>query len=123
MLQCHVKGCKQGYPLQIKVSTSRDAKQESERDFNPEFLERMFHRIDWTGLLHAKEALGIEGDLPATAPDEFGQLNASEQQTLHHLLMEVEMVEGELVCPGCGLEFRVRSGIPDMRLPEDSLEK
>lgn len=38
---------------------------------------------------------------------------------IHHALMEVHLIEGELVCPETGRKFPVRQGIPNMLLHED----
>ena len=38
---------------------------------------------------------------------------------IHHVLLEVEVVEGELECPETGKKFPISKGIPDMRLNED----
>lgn len=38
---------------------------------------------------------------------------------VHHALMEVHLVEGELVCPETGRKFPVRQGVPNMLLHED----
>lgn len=38
---------------------------------------------------------------------------------VHHALMEVHLIEGELVCPETGRKFPVRQGVPNMLLHED----
>lgn len=38
---------------------------------------------------------------------------------VHHALMEVHLLEGELVCPETGRKFPVRQGVPNMLLHED----
>lgn len=38
---------------------------------------------------------------------------------IHHALMEVHLIEGELVCPETGRKFPVRQGVPNMLLHED----
>ena len=36
------------------------------------------------------------------------------RQALHHVLLEVEIIEGHLVCPETGKRFPVKDGIPSM---------
>jgi multifunctional methyltransferase subunit TRM112 len=43
------------------------------------------------------------------------------QRKLHHALLEVELVEGFLVCPETGRKFPVTKGIPNMLLHEDEV--
>lgn len=42
-------------------------------------------------------------------------------KALHHVLFEIHVLEGELVCPESGRRFFVRDGIPNMLLHEDEL--
>ena len=54
MLQCHIKGVKNGYPFKIeaqKVET-RDM------DYDPDFLRHMFPRIQWDALREGAVSLG-----------------------------------------------------------------
>jgi multifunctional methyltransferase subunit TRM112 len=38
---------------------------------------------------------------------------------LHHVLLEIEIVEGELVCPETGIKFPITNGIPNMLSSDD----
>ena len=40
---------------------------------------------------------------------------------LHHLLFEVHVMEGFLVCPETGRKFPIKDGIPNMLLHEDEV--
>lgn len=40
-------------------------------------------------------------------------------KSLHRVLLEVEVVEGELECPETGRKFPIRNGIPNMLVGED----
>lgn len=59
MMQSHVKGVKNGYPLNITASEI----QEVEVDFNPEFIARMIPRIDFDALRITTAQLGLKGIL------------------------------------------------------------
>lgn len=115
MLTSRVKGVKKGYPFIIKP-TKVDKKSV---DFNPEFITRMISRIEWDALKQAAESLGVE-DLPAEVIPEY-EKNEEFLRKAHHALMEVEVVEGCLVCPESGREFPIKDGIPNMLLNEDEV--
>lgn len=40
---------------------------------------------------------------------------------MHHVMLEIELIEGELECPESGRKFPVSEGIPNMLLTEDGL--
>lgn len=42
-------------------------------------------------------------------------------QRLHHVLMEVDVTEGTLVCPETGRQFPISNGIPNMLLEENEV--
>jgi len=57
--------------------------------------------------------LGMEGKLPGSVPDGFAE-NEEFLRALHHVLLEVDIVEGQLVCPETGKKFPIKEGIPSM---------
>jgi multifunctional methyltransferase subunit TRM112 len=40
---------------------------------------------------------------------------------LHHIMLEVRVVEGNLVCPESGRKFPISKGVPNMLLRADEL--
>jgi multifunctional methyltransferase subunit TRM112 len=90
---------------------------EEEIEFNPEFLVRMLPRIEYQVLRGALVQIGMADTVPAAMPE-----NPAEDEeflkALHHVLLEVQIVEGELECPGSGVKFPIANGIPNMLLPE-----
>ena len=40
-------------------------------------------------------------------------------RTFHHILLEVQVEEGALVCPETGRRFPISKGIPNLLLNED----
>lgn len=40
---------------------------------------------------------------------------------LHSVLLEVEILEGDLVCPETGRKFPISNGIPNMLVNEDEI--
>ncbi|XP_034953894.1 multifunctional methyltransferase subunit TRM112-like protein isoform X2 [Zootoca vivipara] len=87
-------------------------------DFNPEFTARMVPKVEWAALVEAAESLGHRSDLPPEPIPDF-ESNEDFLRKVHHVLMEVEVVEGVLKCPDTGHEFPITKGIPNMLLSEE----
>ncbi|CAM9881705.1 unnamed protein product, partial [Hapterophycus canaliculatus] len=113
MLKSNIKGVEKGFPLGIEVLK----KEEQELEFNSEFISNMLAKLDWAAFRTAAIALEA-GDLPEELTEE---MKGDEEmlRKVHHALMEVHLVEGELVCPETGRKFPVRQGVPNMLLHED----
>lgn len=94
-----------GYPLHIISTETRHVKTE----YNPETCAKIVSRIDFIALAGACNDLGI----PFTPPEDVNNLEEGVIQSLHHILFEVEVVEGYLVSPS-GNHYRITRGIPDM---------
>ncbi|CAI8055529.1 Multifunctional methyltransferase subunit TRM112-like protein [Geodia barretti] len=116
MLTSHVKGVKNGFPLRI-LARKVEVRQ---IDFNPNFITRMIPRIDWSVLRAAAENLGHGQGLPESPPEEY-ESQEDFLKSAHHVLMEVEVLEGDLECPESGRKFPVTEGIPNMLLREDEV--
>ena len=71
----------------------------------------------------AAKELGKEGIFTANDDEEIDPASAGEEllKEIHHLLFEVHVLEGNLVCPQSGRKFPVRDGIPNMLLNEDEM--
>ncbi|KOO28723.1 tRNA methyltransferase 112-like protein [Chrysochromulina tobinii] len=102
-------GTKNGYPLAIEVEKMETV----EAEFNGEFTARMVEKLDYAALLSTLRSLSVETGLPAAVPAEY----AGDEvflKALHHALMEIEILEGYLVCPETQKKFPIREGIPSM---------
>ncbi|KZC04240.1 tRNA methyltransferase 112 like protein [Dufourea novaeangliae] len=99
-----LKGVTVGYPLGI---VAKDIKV-SEVDFNSEFIARIIPKLDWATLWKAAESVNIETN------EEF-------LKKVHHVLLEVEVINGDLLCPESGRKFPINDGIPNMLLNEDEV--
>lgn len=64
--------------------------------------------------------VGCSGDLPPTLAENYATDNDFLQK-LHHVLMEIDIVEGNLECPETGRLFPISEGIPNMLLNEDEV--
>ncbi|XP_046341370.1 multifunctional methyltransferase subunit TRM112-like protein [Haliotis cracherodii] len=111
-----IKGVSKGYPLKIMA----DKVEVKDVDFNPEFVSRMIPKLDWSALCSAASEVGHSENLPA----DLGESYETDQEFLkraHHVLMQVEVIEGNLVCPESGRKFPISNGIPNMLLNEDEV--
>lgn len=80
----------------------------------------MIPRLDWEVVVKAAQDLGQASDLPPELVENY----ENDQEFLkkaHHVLMEVEIINGDLVCPETGRRFPVADGIPNMLLNEDEV--
>ncbi|KAK9506417.1 hypothetical protein O3M35_008365 [Rhynocoris fuscipes] len=111
-----MKGVKQGYPLAIEA---RDIKI-VDVEFKSDFVARVLPRMDWDTLWTAADSLGHAGDLPRSLIENY-ENNEEFLKKVHHVLMEVEVIEGDLICPESGRRFPINSGIPNMILNEDEI--
>ncbi|CAH3018366.1 unnamed protein product [Porites evermanni] len=116
MLTSHVKGVKNGYPLGIEVVNVVV----NEVDFNPEFISRMIAKVEWSALLKAAEQVGRSEGLPSEVIPDY-EKDEEFLKKVHHVLLEVEVDEGSLVCPESGRKFPIKNGIPNMLLNEDEV--
>ncbi len=108
-LSCPVKGITKGYPLGVEVRSHviREA------TFNPDFIIHMLPSMDWSGILVAARAVGLEG-MPETLDMSLCN-DMNFVRALHTLLLEIHVEEGTLICPDTGRQFPIVNGIPDMR--------
>ncbi|XP_022107235.1 multifunctional methyltransferase subunit TRM112-like protein [Acanthaster planci] len=116
MLTSHVKGVKNGYPLKIEVENMNI----TEVEFNPEFISRMIPRLEWKALYEAAQMLDVVGDLPAEPVADY-ETNEEFLRAAHRVMLEVEVLDGFLVCPESGRKFPIKNGIPNMLLNEDEV--
>jgi len=105
-----------GYPLAIQA---RDVKV-SEVEFNQDFISRIIPKIDWECLCRAAEQLGHLDDLPKAVIDNY-ESDTEFLKKAHHALLEIEVINGDLVCPETHRKFPVTDGIPNMLLNEDEI--
>ena len=118
MLQCNAKGVTNGYPLKIECSNTEVI----ESEFNEEVTRAMLAKIDWDCLKSAAHDLSLPMlDGMDDAMKTISEIDEEGLRNLHHILFEVHVLEGELVCPESGRKFPVQDGIPNMLLHEDEV--
>ena len=128
-------GTRNGFPLAIEVSEMETV----ETEFNADFVARMVEKLEYQALLdtvasvrtappataasppaasdpvRARPQLKLDEEvaLPAQVPASFAEDEAF-LRALHHVLLEVEILEGTLVCPETAKRFPIKEGIPSM---------
>ena len=81
----------------------------------------MLNKIQWSALRSAAS------DLSLTELDAIDEITEEVRQDdtilrkVHHILFEVHLVDGFLVCPESSRKFPVKDGIPNMLLHEDEV--
>eukprot|EP00968_Pinguiococcus_pyrenoidosus_P024747 scaffold5022_cov224-Pinguiococcus_pyrenoidosus.AAC.1 len=83
LLKSTVRGVSDGYPLAIEAAEVEVV----EADFNPEFIENVLDKLEWTVLVEAARTLGVT-DLPEELSDE-DRGNPEVLQRIHHALLEI----------------------------------
>ena len=110
----NLKDGQKGYPLIIQATKIEEIKV----DFNLEFLVRMMDRLEYPVVVHALEMIGRKDFLPVEPPEKFPE-NEEFMKNLHHALLEIDIIEGEMVCPVSGRKFPIKDGIPNMLLTDE----
>lgn len=77
-------------------------------------------KVDWDCLRRAAEQLGHLDDLPQATPANY-ENDEDFLKKAHHALLEIELINGNLVCPETSRKFPVTDGIPNMLLNEDEI--
>eukprot|EP00471_Norrisiella_sphaerica_P001442 CAMPEP_0184480252 /NCGR_PEP_ID=MMETSP0113_2-20130426/1749_1 /TAXON_ID=91329 /ORGANISM="Norrisiella sphaerica, Strain BC52" /LENGTH=117 /DNA_ID=CAMNT_0026858611 /DNA_START=241 /DNA_END=594 /DNA_ORIENTATION=+ len=117
MLINPMKGMEGAFPL--KLFPTKVTKEEVK--FNSAFIVNLLPKIDYKALQYAATTVGIK-DLPSELPKKIDQEEHDALlKKLHHILLEVHVEEGKLVCPKSSREFTIKQGIPNMRLNEDEV--
>ncbi|XP_015430614.1 PREDICTED: multifunctional methyltransferase subunit TRM112-like protein [Dufourea novaeangliae] len=111
-----LKGVTVGYPLGI---VAKDIKV-SEVDFNSEFIARIIPKLDWATLWKAAESVSSLSNLLQHRSTDI-ETNEEFLKKVHHVLLEVEVINGDLLCPESGRKFPINDGIPNMLLNEDEV--
>ena len=125
MLKCNVKGIENGYPLRIEADEVGEVG--ADNPFDVVFMRGLLKKVNMGALKSAAANLGIDtlaaietegtdgGNLEAILADE------SLLQQIHHLLFEIHVETGRLICPESGRVFIISDGVPNMLLHEDEI--
>ncbi|CAB4069726.1 OPA1 [Lepeophtheirus salmonis] len=86
----------------------------------PIFVARIIPKLDWNEVCRAADQLGQLGDLNQDLVQDY-ETNNEFLKKAHRLLLEIEVINGDLVCPETGRKFPITDGIPNMLLNEDEV--
>lgn len=117
LLSSHVRGVgPRGFPLRLQATEVRI----NPVEFNPDFVARMIPKVEWAALLEAAETLHLV-EVPK-GPIEGYEHDEKFLRQMHHVLLEVDVLEGTLQCPESGRLFPISRGIPNMLLSDEETE-
>jgi multifunctional methyltransferase subunit TRM112 len=98
--------------LVATVASVRATRNSSRNSFAAHHAHAQPHRRSRATLRAAQLKLE-KGELPPAVPEDYAT-NEEFLKALHHVLLEVEIVEGVLVCPETDKRFPIKEGIPSM---------
>lgn len=117
LLSSHVRGVgPRGFPLRLQATEVRI----NNVEFNPDFVARMIPKVEWEVLLEAADHLRLI-EVPK-GPIQGYEQDETFLRKMHHVLLEVEVLEGTLQCPESGRMFPISRGIPNMLLSSEETE-
>ncbi|KTW31400.1 hypothetical protein T552_00045 [Pneumocystis carinii B80] len=115
-LQCVIKKCQssaKSYPLRFENAHIV----QKTLEFNPEFLLNIISRVDWKAFILTLEELFGKVTVPYEKP-ELTMEEVDLLQELHKLLIETQVMEGNLICRNCNHVYPIKQGIPNFLLSE-----
>ena len=125
-LQSNVRGTDKGYPLIIEAEVVVF----EESPLDADLLLKLLPKLDYSVVLGAVAQLSasttctlVLPELPSTLSRDGEELRKDTVllTSLHMVLMDVHLLEGNLICPDTGRKFPVKEGIPNMILHEDEV--
>jgi multifunctional methyltransferase subunit TRM112 len=118
LLICNRKTCsdnENNFPLEIKTTKLKT----STLEFNADKTKLFFSKMDKHALNKACQFLN---ETKFNLEQEDLDINNDEiLQFIHHILFEIEIEEGNLICQNCKREYPIKRGIVDMVLKEEEI--
>ena len=114
LLICTKRNCGvNSFPLKIQPEQVEKVTTELDPDFLISLLES--ERLNWAGLVSGANDIGLA--VPATLPEDW-KTNMQFLQALWDVVMDCQIIEGDMICPVCGRHYPIKEGIPNMVLSE-----
>ncbi|KAF7493328.1 hypothetical protein SSS_02443 [Sarcoptes scabiei] len=104
-----------GYPLKLIANEFK----ENSVEFNPEFIKRLLPKMEYDVLRTTAAVVNVE--LPSMQNTDDVDKDEDFLKLLHHALLEIEIISGDLVCPETGRKFPIKNGIPNMLCNEEEV--
>ncbi|KAJ1456734.1 hypothetical protein M885DRAFT_517164 [Pelagophyceae sp. CCMP2097] len=111
-LRCNRKDVDEG---RLKLEATKVEVRETE--FDRTFVEHLLPSLEWATLRDAAISTGLTA-LPLELDDTL-RGDGDFLRALHHVLFDVHVLEGRLVCAETGHVFPIEQGRPNMTLPEE----
>lgn len=89
-------------------------------DFKPQFIAKVIPKLNWSVLCDTAQSIGHLEDLPREIVQDY-ENNVDFLRKAHHVLLEIDIVDGDLICPETGRKFPISNGIPNMLLNENEV--
>ncbi len=117
LLMCNKKSCTtNNFPLRIVSTNSKTVSV----DFNQELTQKFLKKLDLPALTQATKDLQIyKFDFEKLNEEEINNLDIVKY--IHHLINEVQIVEGKLICNNCNREYIIHNGIPNLVLNDNEV--
>jgi multifunctional methyltransferase subunit TRM112 len=122
-LKSNIKGAEEGYPLSIEATTI----EEETTEVSADFIINLLPKLEWSAILKAAGEISSLcepplPELPSVCPASEELLADSALcDSIHRVLMDIHITEGNLICPSTGRKYGVVDGIPNMVLHEDEV--
>ena len=125
-LTSNVKGTTKGYPLIIEAERIEC----EESPIDREMIIKLLPKIEYGALVGAAKQVAPLCDPPLPElPEELDTASEGWEETLdegmvkslHRILFDIHVMEGNLVCPDTGRKFPIKDSIPNMILHEDEI--
>lgn len=89
-----------------------------------ELVMKLIPKLEYSALVEATKQVADHVEpkppqIPYSLPE--GEMDAATLEALHHVLFNIHIIEGELICPDTGRKFPIKQGIPNMILHEDEI--
>ena len=91
-----------------------------------ELVSKTLPKLDYSAVLGAVREIADKVD-PSKLPEipqeqpEGDEIETSVLEALYHVLFNVHVMEGSLICPDTGRRFPIKQGIPNLILHEDEI--
>ena len=114
LLICPLPSCSRSVALSIKKAQLI----EITKTIEPELLTMLVKKIDFAVLRGALKDLRITDDIPNGVEAKRLSYHTDKElmKILHHVLLELDIEEGELYCTECESTFLIENGIPNLKV-------